>query len=86
MQISSLVSLTLLSPLATGAVIHSDFAKRESVDCQKIQVALSQAGAYYRGRLSGYYGQAYITFANNLHALENLGSRTIRQCYDMASP
>ncbi|GIJ98746.1 hypothetical protein Aspvir_000866 [Aspergillus viridinutans] len=85
MQIPSLVSLTLLSTLASGAVIQSDFAKRQSVDCQKIQVALSEANAYYRGRLSGYYGQAYITFANNLHAFENLGSRTIHQCYDMTS-
>jgi phage gp36-like protein len=60
MQISSLVSLTLLSTFASGAIIHSDFAKRKSVDCQKIQVALNEAGAYYRGRLSGYYGQAYV--------------------------
>ncbi|GFF29177.1 UDP-N-acetylmuramate dehydrogenase [Aspergillus udagawae] len=61
MQISSLVSLALLSTLASSAVIHFDFTKRKSVDCQKIQVALSEAGAYYRGRLSGYYGQSYAT-------------------------
>ncbi|KAH1807764.1 hypothetical protein KXX35_008491 [Aspergillus fumigatus] len=85
MQISSLVCLAILSTLATSAVIHSDFAKRKSVDCQKIQVVLSEASAYYRDRLSGYYGQAYITLANDLQALENLGSRTLRQCYDMAT-
>ncbi|KAH3361711.1 hypothetical protein KXV52_004625, partial [Aspergillus fumigatus] len=76
MQGSNLVSLALLSTLASGAVIHSNLAKSQSVDCHKLQVALSEAGAYYRGRLSRYHGQAYITFANDLQALENLGSRT----------
>jgi hypothetical protein len=62
MQISSVISLSLLSTctLVSSAVIHSDFMKRKSGDCQKIQVALDEAGAYYRGRLSGYYGQAYV--------------------------
>lgn len=75
MQISTLVSLTLLSTLASGAVIHSEFAKRQSVDCQKIQVALSEAGAYYRGRLSGYYGQAYVC----LFYVHEKGSRKQKQ-------